>query len=196
MQVNKLKTGGNMKKIIYKLSFIISTTFFSYHVSACHNYPIPSYKTISQPQDNFIHEEYTDNIKNKQGNLIKINYRVISKEIYNNKKTNYSISVFYGNGWGNEDKVIRYNIEDIPINNKAGNDIYLPIINNNKLLTVMIDSGFSYNPPSIFLTDDNHGGKLKPAVKGQEIRFKNKYIEADISICFDPIALYVKQSES
>lgn len=184
-----------MKKIIYILSIIISTNFFNHHASACYNYLTPSYKTISQPQDNFIHEEYIDNIKNKQGNLIKINYKIISEEIYSDKK-NYSVSVFYGNGWGNEDKVIRYNIEDIPINNKTENDIYLPIINNNKLLAVMIDSGFSYNPPSIILTDDNHGGKLKPAVKGQEIRFKNKHIEADISICFDPIELYVKQSDS
>lgn len=181
-----------MKKIIRILSVITLTTLLSGCIFAWHESDTLSYKIKSALTDKFTHEEYTDNIKNKQGNLIKIKYTEMLNEASNRKSTDYTISAIYDNDNAYINKTLFYSIRHIPVNNGSENDIYLPIIKGYKLSNVSIYPS-SVSIYGTFLTAYNHEGKLKPAVNGQLIKFKNEreHVAVDILLCFEPISLYI-----
>lgn len=185
-----------MKKIIRILGVITLTTLLSGCIFAWHESDTLSYKIKSALTNKFIQEEYTDNIKNKQGNLIKIKYTEMLNETSNSKSTDYNISAIYDNDNAYINKTLFYSIKHIPVNNGAENDIYLPIIKDYKLSNVSIYPS-SVSIYGTFLTAYNHEGKLKPAVNGQIIKFKSerKHIAVDILLCFEPILLYIKSDD-
>lgn len=185
-----------MKKIICILGVITLTTF----LNGCIFFSLDesdtiSYKIKSSLKNKFIDEEYTDNLKNKQGNLIKIKFTVNLNGSSNNKSTDYDISAIYHNDNTYINRTIYYYIKHIPINNGAENDIYLPIIKDYKLSYVSINHS-SVRLYGDFLTNYDRDGKLKPAMNGQTIKFKSKHVEADILLCFDPILLYIKSDDT
>ncbi|HEK0623111.1 TPA: hypothetical protein ACKRZV_001352 [Proteus mirabilis] len=185
-----------MKKIICILGVMVLTTFLNGCIFTWRESDTLSYKIKSALNNKFIHEEYTDNLKNKQGNLIKISLTVNSDKSSNRKSTYYGISAVYDNDEVYINRTLFYHINHIPVNNGAENDIYLPIIKDYKLSSVSIypDTVGIYGT---FLTDYNHDGRLKPAANGQTIKFqsRNGLVEADILLCFEPILLYIKPDD-
>ncbi|MEN0657183.1 hypothetical protein [Proteus mirabilis] len=186
-----------MKKIIRILSVITLTTLLSGCIFAWRESDTLSYKIKSALTDKSVDEEYTDNIKNKQGNLIKINLTVNLDRTSNIKSTYYDISAIYHNDNAYINRTIFYSINHIPVNNGAENDIYLPIIKNYKLRNVSIFPDI-ISGHGTFLTSYNHDGKLKPAANGQTIKYqsRNGRVEADILLCFEPILLYIKPDDT
>ncbi|EOZ5673292.1 hypothetical protein ACQSMR_000025 [Morganella morganii] len=181
-----------MKKMISILSIIMLTTLLSGCIFAWHESDTLSYKIKSSLKNKFVYEKHTDNFKNKQGDLIKIKYTVNLNNQPKQPKTHYSISAIYSNDNAYINNTIFHQITDIPVNQGAENDIYIPVMKNYKLSQVIIDSGPGYESGRILT---NYAGgyeiPLKLAVKGQTFTFKSKYIEADITLCFDPALLYI-----
>lgn len=182
-----------MKKMVYILSIIMSATLLS-GCFAWHESDTLSYKIKSSLKNKFIYEKHTDNIKIKQGDLIKVKYTVTRHKHSGQPMIKYGMSAIYVNDNAYINNTIFYRITDIPVNQGAENDIYIPVIKNYKLSQVIIDTGPGYESGR-FLTDyagDNEVS-LQPAVKGQTFTFKSKYIEADITLCFDPGLLFINK---
>ncbi|HCM61681.1 MAG TPA: hypothetical protein DIT05_03925 [Morganella sp. (in: Bacteria)] len=181
-----------MKKMISILSIIMLTTLLSGCIFAWHESGTLSYKIKSKLQNKFVREKYTDNIKSKQGNLIKVKYTVNLNPSPERPMIYYDISVIYVNDNAYVNNTIFYRITDIPINQGAENDIYIPIIKNYKLSQAFIESD-RIDASGRFLIGhaNGSGANLKRAVRGQTFTFKNKYIEADILLCFDPVLLFI-----
>lgn len=174
--------------VIFSSVFLSGCLFFSPNES-----DRLSYKIKSSLRNKFVNEEYSDNIRNKKGNLIRIKHRVNEKSEYANKTGYYDINARYENKNTNVNRIIFYRIKNIPISGGAENEIYLPVINNYKMEHVAIFPGYA---TGTFLTDYNRDGDLKRAVKGQLIKFKARSFDADILIGFDPDGLYVKPDDT
>lgn len=186
-----------MKKMVYILSIIMSATLLSGCIFAWHESDTLSYKIKSRLKNKFIYEKHMDNIKNKQGNLIKVKYTITLHKNPEHPMTKYGISAIYVNDNAYINNTIFYRITDIPVNQGAENDIYIPVIKNYKLSQVIIDTGPGYESDHFLI---NHAGDnetlLQPAVKGQTFTFKSKYIEADITLCFDPVLLFINKGRT
>lgn len=180
-----------MKNIV-AVFFII---LFSLQLSGCNSYFDP-FQSFRHDVDFYlttksVNESHADNIKNKNGPLIKIKYRRIhqngdSREAhYFNGMTAYFLHVSEYNDSVYINNYMSVFIEHIPINDGRETEVYLTVHKGYRLSDVSVPGG------SIITSYDNKGKTAGSVVSGKSWIYKDKFCEIEVTPYFTDDQLYM-----